>query len=373
MRSECCVRRDLAAMLSRRSFGRSQGQLVSGVVSLAIAVLAATSNPSRADEGGVSFWLPGLFGSLAAAPQVPGWALAVINVYESEHGSGAVAAAREITLNKGTVAVNVNLNLNLSAHADLVLVAPTYVFATPVLGGQFAASVAGAGGRTSADLNGTLTVSAGGLAATRQGVINDARYGFTDLFPQVSLRWNNGVNSWMVYGMGDVPVGTYDSSRLANFGINHGAADGGAGYTYFDPKTGHEFSAVTGLTYNLVNPATGYQNGINWHLDWAASQFLTKQVQVGVLGYFYDQLTADSGCAPALCPFKSGAAGVGPQFGYLFPAGAMQGYLNLKAYWDYDTVNRAHGYTAWLTLAFSPKPPAAEAPPSMATKALPRY
>jgi hypothetical protein len=359
-------------MLSRQSFGRWHRQLVYAVALLAVAVLTVMPNLSWAAEGGVSFWLPGLFGSLAAAPQVPGWAVAIVNVYESEHASGAVAASREITLNKGTIPINVNLNLNLSAHADLVLVAPTYVFATPVLGGQFAVSVAGAGGRTSADLNGTLTVSAGGLAATRQGAISDARYGFADLYPQVSLRWNNGVNSWMVYGMGDVPVGTYDSSRLANFGINHGAADGGVGYTYFDPKTGHEFSAVTGLTYNLINPATGYQNGIEWHLDWAASQFLTKQVQVGVLGYFFDQLTADSGCAPALCPFKSRTAGVGPQFGYLFPAGAMQGYLNLKAYWDYDTQNRAHGHTAWVTLAFSPKAPTAEAPPSMVTKALPR-
>ena len=353
--------------------GHGTRRQVVAIGSLYAFALLATPQVASADEGGVSFWLPGLFGSLAAAPQVPGWALAVINVYESEHGSGAVAAAREITLNKGTVAVNVNLNLNLSAHADLVLVAPTYVFATPVLGGQFAASVAGAGGRTSADLNGTLTVSAGGLAATRQGVINDARYGFTDLFPQVSLRWNNGVNSWMVYGMGDIPVGTYDSSRLANFSINHGAADGGVGYTYFAPKAGHEFSVVTGLTYNLVNPATGYQNGIDWHLDWSASQFVTKQVQIGLVGYFFDQLTADRGCAPALCPFESRTAGIGPQFGYLFPAGDLQGYLNLKAYWDYDTQNRAHGYTAWVTLAFSPKPPAAEAPPSMVTKAPPRY
>jgi hypothetical protein len=336
------------------------------------AAFACSVTPSRADEGGVSFWLPGEFGSLAAAPQVPGWALGVVNIYESEHGSGAVAASREITLNKFNGTVNVNLNVNLAAHADLVLVSPTYVFATPVLGGQLAIGMAGAAGRSSADLNGTLTASVGGLTATRQGEINDARYGFADLYPQVSLRWNSGVNSWMVYGMGDIPVGTYDSTRLANLGIGHGAADGGVGYTYFDQKTGHEFSVVTGLTYNLVNPSTGYQNGIDWHLDWAASQFLTKQVQVGLVGYFYDQLTADSGCSPELCPFKSRTAGIGPQFGYLFPAGNMQGYANLKGYWDYDAENRAHGYAVWFTLAFSPKPPAAEPKASIVTKAPPR-
>ncbi len=32
-----------------------------------------------ADEGGVSFWVPGFFGSLAATPQQPGWSVA--NIY----------------------------------------------------------------------------------------------------------------------------------------------------------------------------------------------------------------------------------------------------------------------------------------------------
>jgi hypothetical protein len=105
------------------------------------------------------------------------------------------------------------------------------------------------------------------------------------LYPQAIIRWNNGVHNWLVYGTGDIPVGEYSSSNLANIGIGHGAADGGSGYTYFDPKTGHEFSAVTGFTYNLIDPSTGYQNGIDWHLDWGASQFLSKQVLVGAVGY----------------------------------------------------------------------------------------
>ena len=43
----------------------------------------------------------------------------------------------------------------------------------------------------------------------------------------------------------------------------------------------------------------------------------------------------------------------------------MQGYLNLKSYWDYDTQNRANGYTVWLTLAFSPKAPESASHPMM--------
>jgi hypothetical protein len=329
-----------------------------------LLVFCAYASQASADEGGVGFWLPGEFGSLAAAPQVPGWAIGIVNIYESIGASGAVAAAREITIGNLNPNVKVNLDLNLAGKADLVLISPSYVFATPVLGGQFAVSLAGAFGRPSADINGMLTLSAGPLVVTKEGEISDARWGVSDLYPQASLRWNNGVNSWMVYGTGDVPVGTYDPRRLANIGIGHGALDGGAGYTYFDEKTGHEFSVVTGLTYNLVNPSTNYQNGIDWHVDWGASQFLTKTWQVGAVGYFYQQLTADSGCAPILCPFKSRIAGIGPQMGFIFPAGKMQGYLNLKGYREFAAENRASGWNAWVTLAFSPKPPEGPEPPA---------
>jgi hypothetical protein len=323
-----------------------------------VALLAvAASSPARADEGGVGFWLPGQFGSLAAAPQVPGWSVGIVNVYESVSASGNVAAAREVTIGKLNPTAHVNLNLNLSANPDLVLVAPSYAFATPVFGGQFAVGMGAATGRSTGDLNGTLTVNVGPLTATRQGEISDARFGFSDLYPQTSLRWNSGVNSWMVYGTGDIPVGTYDSSRLANLGIGHGAVDGGAGYTYFDPKTGHEFSAVTGLTFNFSNPSTNYQNGIDWHVDLGASQFISKTTQVGVVGYFYQQLTADSGAPPFLGENLSRVAGVGPQIGFIFPAGSMQGYLNLKGYWEFAAENRASGWNAWVTLAFSPSPP----------------
>ncbi len=131
------------------------------------------------------------------------------------------------------------------------------------------------------------------------------RTGFGDLYPLFTLRWNAGVNNFMTYVTGDIPVGAYNSSNLANIGIGHGAIDAGAGYTYFNPQTGHEFSAVGGFTYNLTNTSTDYQNGVDFHLDMAASQFLSKQFFVGAVGYIYDQVSADRGSAPILGPIES--------------------------------------------------------------------
>ena len=318
------------------------------------AVIALVSNKSFADEDGLSFWLPGQFGSLAAVPQTPGWSFAVVNYYSSVSAGGSVAAAREATIGRFNTTVNVNLNANLNGHAELVFINPSYILANQILGGQLAVSMAGIVGGSTAGINGTLTATAGPLTVTRQGSISDSLTAMGDLYPQMSLRWNSGVNNWMVYGTGDIPVGNYNPSNLVNLGIGHGAADGGAGYTYFDPTTGHEFSVVTGFTYNLLNPSTGYQNGIDWHLDWGASQFLSKQLQVGVVGYVYQQITADNGCLQELCPFKSRVIGIGPQIGYIFPVGNLQGYVNLKGYWEFAAQDRASGWNTWLTLSFSP-------------------
>jgi hypothetical protein len=123
---------------------------------------------------------------------------------------------------------------------------------------------------------------------------------------------------------------------------------------------------VAGLTYNLVNPSTNYQNGVDFHLDWGASKFLSKQLFVGPVGYFYDQLTCDSGSGDRVGFFKSRVVAIGPQIGYLFPIGNMQGYLNLKGYGEFDQQNRPAGWNAWLTFAISPAAPPAPTPTSRA-------
>jgi hypothetical protein len=105
---------------------------------------------------------------------------------------------------------------------------------------------------------------------------------------------------------------------------------------------------------------TQYQNGIDMHFDWGASQFVTRQWQLGLVGYVYDQLPCDSGSGDRVL-------GVGPQVGYVFPIDAThQGYLNLKAYKEFGAANRADGWNVWLTFAISP----AATAPTATTRAL---
>jgi hypothetical protein len=340
------------------------------VGAVAIATLALSSQISRADESGISFWLPGQFGSLAAVPQTPGWSLGTVYYHTTVGASGNVAAAREVQIGRFPATVNVNLNANLKGQADLLVLAPTYTFATPVLGGQLAIGVSGIFGRNSATIDGTLTAGIGPLATTRTGTISDSLTSVGDLYPMMSLKWNAGVHNYMTYATGDIPVGAYDPSRLTNIGIGHGAIDAGGGYTYLNPATGHEFSGVAGFTYNFKNPDTQVQSGVDFHFDWGASKFLSKQVFVGLVGYAYQQISDDTGGHPILGGFRSRVLGVGPQVGYLFPVGNMQGYLNLKGYGEFDAANRPSGWNTWLTFSISPAPPESTVTPTrhMVTK-----
>src|ERR1700693_4784251 len=125
---------------------------------LALASFSAISEV-RADEGGVSFWLPGLFGSLAAVPQQPGWSLASIYYHTTVSAGSDVALAREISIGRIPANLTANLNASLNATGDLGVVIPTYVFASPVLGGQAIVGALMYYGTTSTSLGGTLTGS----------------------------------------------------------------------------------------------------------------------------------------------------------------------------------------------------------------------
>jgi hypothetical protein len=87
------------------------------------ATLAAS--PAAADESGVSFWLPGIFGSLSSVPLQPGMSFSTTNYYTSV--SGGKSTDFQIG---GRVVAGVN------GRADVQYSTLAYAFPTPVLGGE---------------------------------------------------------------------------------------------------------------------------------------------------------------------------------------------------------------------------------------------
>jgi hypothetical protein len=303
------------------------------LLTLAIAAHALLAGPSaRADEGGVSFWLPGNFGSFAATPTGPGWSSPFV-FYHSSGDEGS----EELTTR------GVRFAAGVDSHCDLLFICPTFVFQEPVAGAEASVSVSFAFGgvwvatEASFDTPGGVTIARGE---------SDERGGITDLYPTATLKWGRGVHHTMLYTMAGAPIGTYDVDRLASMGANHWSLDGGGGYTWLDADKRLEASAVAGITYNWENPATDYKSGVSLHLDWAATRLFSEKFNAGVVGYVYEQITGDSGAGAALGEYQSQVSGIGPQANW----SVDPWYVGLKAYWEFAAQNRPEGWNLWLTL-----------------------
>jgi hypothetical protein len=318
------------------------GRLLAAIA-VGLAAVPLHSSSTRADEGGVSYWTPGQYGSFAAIAPPPGWSLPLVFYnYGGSKGAQRVLPDGQVTG-------------SLSGSLDGVFIVPTYTVGTTILGAVPSFSMAFLPAYSAA----SASVGVSPLSLSR----SDSVWGGGDLYPTAQLFWNKGgVNNFMAYLTGDIPAGSYNPNRLANIGVGHGAIDVGGAYTYLNTKSGTEFSATLGFTGNFTNPSTNYTNGIDSHLDLAAAQFLNQQLFVGAVAYVYQQLTPDRGQRAILGPNESRTRGVGPQIGYNFDVNGTTVYTNLRAYWEFDSYRRLQGHSVYVTVniplsgLFEPKP-----------------
>src|SRR5262249_2257299 len=106
---------------------------------------------AAADEAGVSFWLQGQFGRFGAAPSNPGWS------FETPFYHATADASPSLSFVRGG-----GFQTGVKSPTDFVMLTPTYVFATPVLGGQAAVGMTALYGRNTTSVSATLTGPGGG-------------------------------------------------------------------------------------------------------------------------------------------------------------------------------------------------------------------
>lgn len=305
--------------------------------------LAAILLPAAAlaDGGGASVWLPGQFASFAAVPGDPGFSLETM-VYAR---TASALAGTSFSRGGGLLA-------GLSVNEQYVYLTPSYTFATPVLEGQLTLGVTFSAGQSAASVWGVVSGPGG---RSLSAASSDSASGISDLYPMASLKWQQGDHNAMAYVMGSVPTGPYDPNRLAGVGLGHWAIDWGLGYTYLAPS-GFELSVTAGLTYNFVNPQTGYQSGLDGHVDLGMSYSFSETLYAGAVAYIYNQLSPDTDRFARLGDFRSSVAGAGPQIGWSFIGRDLAFDVNIRGYKEFAARNRPEGWNAYLTLSVGVAP-----------------
>lgn len=297
------------------------------------AALVAAAGPGFAAEGAASHYLPGTVGDiLVAVPPQPGFAASATVWYQGGDVGAAVLQGQ----------VNAGLDLDLA----LGLAAGSYTVENPWLAGTYTAAVLVPFGE--ARLDATVTGPLGNTTS-RSG----SRFDLSDIaFVPLQLNWQVGEFAFKAAQAIIAPTGGYSIARAINLGRNYWSFDTQGAVTWFRQATGTEISLAPGIMFNTENNATDYKTGTEFHLDFVANQFLSPNLAIGLRGYWYEQITADSGSGAVLGGFKSSSFGIGP--GLFWAPAFADGKLVVLGKWlhDLEATNRFESDYGIVTLGW---------------------
>lgn len=147
------------------------------------------------------------------------------------------------------------------------------------------------------------------------------------------------------------PTGSYEVGRLANTGKNFWTIEPAVGMVYLGQKNGIEASLFGGIDFNTENNDTNYKSGTQAHLDGTIAQHLPLWgglASFGATGFWYQQITGDSGSGATFGDFKAKAQGIGPVVSFASEAGQVDIISELKWLHEFNNENRLEGDTLFL-------------------------
>ncbi|MGI9384568.1 MAG: SphA family protein [Methyloligellaceae bacterium] len=307
---------------------RNLGWCIFSLVVIGFAQFCLTS-AVRAAEGGISYYLPGLYGDVAAglAPD-PGHYWFTTNTYYTATPTDPILPGR--------------IDREIDGSLYLNLIRGFWVTDKKILGARYAASV-----RIP-----LLQVSVDADVQTPLGpaMLEFDNFGLGDIgIIPVSLYWQHGRLNLNLYQTITAPTGDYDVTTLANVSRNHWNFDTVLAATWLDLEAGFEITAIPGILVNTQNPTTNYRSGTEFHMDVMVNRIFSTTFAVGLHGSFYHQLTGDSGTGAVLGSFKGRASSIGPALIYRPKIAGRQGYLTLKWLHEFGVENRFEGNLFTLT------------------------
>ena len=151
------------------------------------------------------------------------------------------------------------------------------------------------------------------------------------------------------------PTGSYELGRLANTGKNFWTIEPTLALMYFGQQNGIEASLFTGISFNRENPDTQYKSGTSLHFDGTLAQhfpFAGGLTGVGLSGFYYEQISGDSGAGATFGDFKSRTMGLGLAASYVAKLGGNDTVTELKWMRESNTRNRLEGDYLWFKFLY---------------------
>jgi hypothetical protein len=300
------------------------------------AMLAAPAAPAIAAEGAIGFYLLGSKTTMAGYLPPPGTYFLDYNYYYT----GSTDFTLEIA--------GLTLDGGVEADAYYNLVTPMWVAPGKVLGGNIAFLALVPMGWKRVEAGADVAIPALSVAVSPQKTDEEFRFG--DIVPGVNLGWHEGNWHWTVGTLVNTPTGYWQRGNLANIGFGRWAVDVNGAFTWLDPTIGLEVSSAAGFTFNGENDETNYKTGTEFHYEFAVVQNFSQKFGIGVNGYFYDQVSADSGSGARLGAFEGRVAAVGPVANLNFTIGELPVSTSLKYFHEFDVKNRLEGDSGFITL-----------------------
>jgi hypothetical protein len=281
-------------------------------------------------EGGVDYYMQGgVYGNFGIA-KLPGPGVYYLNylVYQNGKVDEAVRGGR----------LHVDIEDDIGANAF----APVYISDWKLFGGNYVIGAA------------LVYMGASMDAGIIENVGNDidaSNWGWADpTIVPFGLSWQGETWDFFLYELINVPIGEYDKDNDVNLGFNYWAFDTNLAITGELPAN-FEIDANLGYLINSKNHATNYHSGSAGHIDATLGYNVTPQFQVGLSGYYYNQVQGDSGSGAILGDFKGEAYGWGPTVQYIFN---LKPIIVLNFEWQHDTYakNRMKNDTGVFFFAF---------------------
>ncbi len=184
------------------------------------------------------------------------------------------------------------------------------------------------------------------------GPISGNTFGIGDLFVEGTLSWHLkqfdfALGSGVDMPTGDSPTQPSPSTRA---GLGYWTFMQTAGVTwYIDEAKTWAVSALNRFEFNTKQRDTEITYGDAYTLEWGVSKSVCKEADLGIVGYYQQQVTGNSVASPN--PLLGGlnrVAAIGPEVSMMFPKQML--FVSLRYNYEFMAESRAQGNAIALTV-----------------------